>query len=111
MTEKEKKTLREAIIIIQGLLDSGQLDLFGEKKSNERIPERFTAPTKEQVREYFLEKGYTAWRADEMWEYYEALNWCDSHNNTIKSWKHKALNVWMTPEHRLKKTNGFDLWT
>jgi len=33
MTEKEKKTLREAIIIIQGLLDSGQLDLFGEKKS------------------------------------------------------------------------------
>ena len=78
MTEKEKKTLREAILIMERLLDEGQTDLFGDTLSNQRRPPRFKKPTKEEVTTYFVEQGYTAWRGAEMWDYYEGLNWCNS---------------------------------
>ena len=109
MTEKEKKTLREAILIMERLLDEGQTDLFGDTLSNQRRPPRFKKPTKEEVTTYFVEQGYTAWRGAEMWNYYEGLNWCNSKGKPVHSWKLTAQNVWMTPEHRLKKTNGFNL--
>jgi hypothetical protein len=109
MTEKEKKTLREAILIMERLLDEGQGDLFDDTLSTQRRLPRFKKPTKQEVTDYFVEQGYTAWRGAEMWEYYEGLNWCNSKGKAIRSWKLTARSVWMTPEHLLKKHNGFAL--
>jgi len=109
MTEKEKKTLREAILIMERLLDEGQTDLFGGTLSTLRKPNRFTKPTKEEVTTYFVEQGYTAWRGAEMWDYYELTNWCSAKGKPIVNWMNKAQNVWMTPEHKLTKKTGFDL--
>lgn len=111
MTEKEKKTLREAILIMERLLDEGQSDLFDDTLSTSRRLPRFKKPTKQEVTDHFVKEGYTAWRGAEMWDYYESLNWCDSKGNPIRSWKLKARNVWMTPEHILKRNNGFEINT
>ena len=100
MTEKEKKTLREAILIMERLLDEGQTDLFGDTLSNQRRPPRFKKPTKEEVTTYFVEKGYTAWRGAEMWNYYEGLNWCNSKGETrplVEAYRSKCLD---DSEHR-----------
>lgn len=68
----------------------------------------FTAPTIQEVIDYFKEKGYTEESAKRAWEYYEAGNWKDSQGNQVKSWKQKVIAVWFKDEN--KRQPILDSW-
>lgn len=61
----------------------------------------FIPPNIEQVKEYFLEKGYKESVAKKAHDYYTASNWKDSKGNQVKNWKQKMIGVWFKPEHEM----------
>jgi len=59
-------------------------------------------PTFDQVKDYFTSKGYGLEDAKKFFEYYNepmidrnGRVWKDANGKTVRSWKQKALSVWM----------------
>lgn len=59
-------------------------------------------PTLQQVKDYFLEKGYAEAIAEKAFNYYDAGSWKDSKGNKVKNWKQKMQSVWFRDEHKIK---------
>lgn len=77
----------------------------GKKEKNGK-GDGFAAPTVQEVRDYFSEKGYTIDAANKAHEYYETAGWKDSKGNQVKNWKQKMIAVWFKDEHKQGATNG-----
>ena len=81
-----------------------------EEKKNKResIKEKnkFSPPTLEDVKSYFLENGYTENSAQKAFDYYSTAGWRDSRGNQVKNWKQKMIAVWFKDENR--RINGND---
>jgi hypothetical protein len=58
-------------------------------------------PTKEDVINYFKEKGYKPELGTKAWESYDVANWHDSNGKKIRNWKQKMIQVWFKDEHKL----------
>lgn len=52
-------------------------------------------PTLLEVENFFLEKGSTAEKAKQAFEYYEVADWHDAKGKPVKNWKQKMLAVWL----------------
>lgn len=61
-----------------------------------------TAPTIQEVKEYFKKEGYQEDAAIRFHKYYEALDWYDNQGKPVLRWKGKAISTWMKPENKLK---------
>ena len=109
LTEREKKVLREAQKIIDRVLDmDSQGTLFDGSESGlsaNRRPPRFVPPSEQDVIDHFVEKGYSAWQASTMFQYYSGNNWCDKKGKPVVNWKLKS-KMWMTHEHKIKPNQG-----
>jgi hypothetical protein len=68
-------------------------------KSKEEKNIAFTAPTRQDVIDFFKEKGYGG--ADRAFDYYAASNWMDSRGNMVKNWKQKMIAVWFKDENKI----------
>lgn len=89
--------------------DSGQSPrksaLLEEKRREERVKDSPTPPSGlQEVTNYFQEKGYTKEAAERFFTTYEELNWYDTNDKPVRSWKAKANTVWFKPENKM--TNG-----
>lgn len=55
----------------------------------------FIAPTLEEVKTFFIEKGDTAENAKTAFDYYSVANWKDARGKAVKNWKQKMIAVWI----------------
>lgn len=70
-------------------------------KQTNKTNKTFTPPTKDEVREYFKEKGYNDLTACKAYEYYNVADWIDSKGTPVKNWKQKMISNWMKPENKI----------
>lgn len=61
--------------------------------------ETFTAPTLDEVKDYFKKNGYSEDSAIRAFNYYDAGNWIDGNGKKVKVWKQKMISVWFKPEN------------
>lgn len=61
-----------------------------------------TAPTLQEVKDYFKKEGYQEDCAIRFHKYYESMDWYDANNKPVLRWKSKAISTWMKPENKLK---------
>jgi len=61
---------------------------------------KFIPPTEEEVINYFEEKGYRKDIAKKAFLYYSEMEWHDSRDKPIKSWKGKMVAVWFKDENK-----------
>jgi len=73
---------------------------FSKPKKEKKKPA--TAPTLEEVKEYFKKEGYQEDTAIRFFKYYESMDWYDANSKPVLRWKSKAISTWMKPENRLK---------
>jgi len=68
----------------------------------------FVAPSLDEVKKYFEEKGYSEQTAITAFDFYSTADWVDSKGNKVKNWKQKMIAVWFKPEHIIqpKKTTA-----
>ena len=59
-------------------------------------------PSLQEVKDYFLAKGYSPEIAEKAFNYYDANNWKDSKGKPVKSWKQKMIGVWFKDENKIK---------
>lgn len=73
---------------------------FSKPKREKKKPA--TAPTLQEVKDYFKKEGYQEDAAIRFHKYYEALDWYDNQGKPVLRWKGKAISTWMKPENKLK---------
>jgi len=71
-----------------------------EKESESINKQRFSAPTLDDVKQFFTENGYTTEAATKAFNYYHEAGWRDSRGQTVKNWKQKMRGVWFRDEHK-----------
>lgn len=93
---------------LQGAMDKDKdkdkdKDIVKEGKSD-----KFSPPTVEQFKEYFVENGFSAELGERAWKGYSEAGWKDSSGKPVKIWKSKCQHVWFTDknnEHRIQTTH------
>lgn len=81
-----------------------------EKKGNKikgKESITFVAPSLIEVKEYFLEKGYSDASAITAFNYYDSSGWIDSKGNAVRNWKQKMVSVWFKPENKIEATVSY----
>ena len=73
---------------------------FKKPKKEKKKPA--TAPTLQEVKDYFKQEGYQEDTAIRFHKYYESLEWHDANYKPVLRWKSKAISTWMKPENKLK---------
>lgn len=81
--------------------------IVNNKPSREK--NKFTPPDFEEVKNYFIEKGYTESSAKTAFDYYEAGNWTDKNGNPVKNWKQKMIAVWFKDENKIQYSSQSQL--
>lgn len=77
-----------------------------EGEEEPKKPKGFTPPTIDEVKQYFLDNGYTEQSAVKSFNYYDVANWSDSKGNKIKNWKQKMQGVWFKDENKQPAGKG-----
>jgi hypothetical protein len=72
---------------------------------NENVKKKNTFPSIEDVKDFFLEKGYSQDTAVKAFEYYSINEWKDGNGKPVKNWKQKMIAVWFKPENLTKKSS------
>lgn len=65
-------------------------------------------PTLDEVKAFFIKKGYSEEAATKFYEYYsdeEGGQWRDGKGNLVKDWHKKAKSVWFRDEHKIKESS------
>lgn len=75
-------------------------EYFSKPKKEKKKPA--TAPTLQEVKDYFKKEGYQEDAAIRFHKYYEALDWYDNQGRPVLRWKGKAIATWFKPEMKLK---------
>lgn len=86
--------------VLQSNYDTNTIKERKEKEKKEKKI-KFTAPSVEEVKDYFKEKGYTEESAKKFYDYYSVADWKDSKGKKVKNWKQKAQSVWFKPENEI----------
>jgi len=75
--------------------------------NEERKKARFSPPTIEEVKNYFIQNGFSHELAEKAFNYYSVANWKDGKGNQVKNWKQKMIATWFKNENKqASKTNG-----
>lgn len=107
--EKFVQMMDEPKATLEGLLE-GLLKHIANANANEDslLPnEEKGPPTLQEVKDYFVEKGYTEQSAEKAWNYYNASLgdngrvWKDGKGQTVKNWKQKMQAVWFKDENKI----------
>jgi hypothetical protein len=74
-------------------------------KAKRKDKQPASAPSIEEVKAYFVEKGYMETVAIKFHEYYSNGNppWTDGKGNPVRSWKQKCAAVWFKDENKIKE--------
>ena len=64
---------------------------------------KFTPPAILDVKNYFLENGYTLESGEKAFNYYNIADWKDSNGRKVVNWKQKMQSVWFKEENKLKE--------
>ena len=87
---------------VANLADSDSKNKNDSKNDNDNKNDnkpKFTPPTLQEVKDYFIEKGYQS-NAKTYFDYYEANGWKDRDNKQVKNWKQKAI-TWNSKNNEL----------
>lgn len=76
------------------------VDVVTEIKTSKKEKPKFIPPTLDEVKQYFIEKGYKVEAAVKAWDYYEAGDWIDKNGSKVLKWKQKMTGVWFKPENK-----------
>lgn len=74
--------------------------------SSKRRAKVFVAPSREEVRQYFKENGYTEEYADKAFRHYDLGEWKDSNGKAVKNWKQKFATNWFGSEGKALAAAG-----
>lgn len=120
----KSKTMIKGKLNMQPLISSGFISLIGDdsnmlaqckqndshrrgetetEKRQRRV--QYSAPTLEEVKSYFKEKGYRQEIAMKAFEYYDNADWHDSSGKKVRNWKQKMIAVWFKDEHKDEKND------
>ena len=82
-------------------------------KKDKKNSRHNTPPSLQEVKKYFVEKGYPESLAETFFKYYQQSMedrngrvWKDSNGKSVKNWKQKAIGVWMKDENKIKDSNS-----
>lgn len=64
---------------------------------------KFTAPSLDEVKEYFKTNGYKDDVAIKAFNFYDTADWVDSQGRQVKNWKQKMIGVWFKDENKIVK--------
>lgn len=85
-------------------------------KDKEKDKKESNIPSLQEVKDYFLDNGYSVVAAEKAYDYYQESvegtsrrYWRDGKDNTIKNWKMKMQSVWFKPENEIKDVPGTKL--
>lgn len=67
---------------------------------------KFTAPSIDEVKEYFKLNGYKDDVAIRAFNFYHAADWHDTQGRPVKNWKQKMIGVWFKDENKIVKTEA-----
>lgn len=84
--------------------DSGASSENKKGKRKAPIKKVFIAPTLQEVKDYFLLKGYNEATAIKAFDYYEAGDWHDAKGLKIIAWKQKMISSWFKDENKIQST-------
>lgn len=71
-----------------------------EKKRDTHMCD-FAPPSLDEVRAFYLEKGYKEDVAIRAFNGYDVAGWKDSNGKQVKNWKQKMIQVWFKPENKI----------
>ncbi len=95
-----KDSLKSHEDLIKVYLDSHAPKRKKKEKEESNKEKGFTAPTIEEVKAFFLEKGYSESSAIKAFNYYDVANWIDGKGNKVKNWRQKMNGVWFKEENK-----------
>ncbi len=72
-----------------------------KNEKNLKKEKKFIVPSLEEVKIYFVGKGFTEQSAIKAFNYYDVANWFDSKGNKIKNWRQKMQGVWFKDENSI----------
>jgi len=98
-TIKENEYFVVGETIFQYVIVDGKHKLIPTKKVVKKV---FIPPTLDQVKAYFVSKGYTEDSADKFFNYYSP-EWKDSNGKPVKNWEQKARGIWFKDENKIKE--------
>ena len=75
-----------------------------DKNDKKKRSSVFAPPIFEDVKTFFVQKGYSESYAIEFFEYYTVANWFDARGNKVKNWKQKAISVWLKEDKKTRTT-------
>lgn len=77
-----------------------------KKKGKRKVPVKkaFVPPPLQEVKDYFLLKGYSEATAIKAFDYYEAGDWHDAKGLKIIAWKQKMISSWFKDENKIQNT-------
>jgi hypothetical protein len=87
------------------LLNFPDIPLINKKEKVKKSSE-FSHPKKEDVIQFFIEKGYSKESGETAFNYYDVADWNDARGNKVKNWKQKMISVWFKPENKENKNNS-----
>ena len=79
-----------------------------ESKENDIIDSvdiKFIPPTKDEVLEYFIKRGYKRDIAIQAYYYYDSLGWNNKLGKAVTNWKNTMVTNWFKPENKVKIVN------
>lgn len=91
---------------VNGEPASNNTDSSNNSFKNKRIskPNKFIKPSLNEVKDYFIENGYSEDGAKTAFKYYEAGDvdgqWFDASGKKVISWKQKMISTWFKPENK-----------
>jgi hypothetical protein len=69
------------------------------------IDVKFIPPTKDEVLEYFINRGYKKDIAIQAYYYYDSLGWNNKLGKAVTNWKNTMVTNWFKPENKVKIVN------
>jgi hypothetical protein len=88
-------TLKNTIYLEQPKENIKKENIKRKKAANEFVP-----PTLQEVKQYFLEKGYSPSKGEQAFNYYDSNEWKDKNNKQVMNWKMK-MQIWFKPEDKI----------
>ena len=75
-------------------------DTKKENIKRKKAANEFVAPTLQEVKQYFIEKGYSPSKGEQAFNYYDSNEWKDKNNKQVMNWKMK-MQLWFKPEDKI----------
>jgi hypothetical protein len=100
-SEKAKESIRIRWQNTNVIRTNNDRNTIKGKERKEKERKVFTPPSIDEVREYFISKGYREDVAEKAFEYYDSNEWRDRNGNEVTAWKQKMVANWFKDESKI----------